>query len=151
MIYESAEKMSIQESAKVERPNVDLQSQRKPKGRPLTAVGVFDSEGPPVPIPNTEVKLVCAYNTWLEAARDDWSMPTQNPETGERKQLQKCGCFFYAALCAVSRFMPGAKEEKIAKRGKNLQKGLDNGRTMCYACFRSYPSKRITVFVSRRK
>ena len=43
-------------------------------------VGVFNSEGPPVPIPNTEVKLVCAHNTWLEAAREDRSMPTQrNP------------------------------------------------------------------------
>ena len=26
-------------------------------------VGVFNGEGPPVPIPNTEVKLTCADNT----------------------------------------------------------------------------------------
>ena len=26
-------------------------------------VGVDDGEGPPVPIPNTEVKLTCAENT----------------------------------------------------------------------------------------
>ena len=35
------------------------------------AVGVDDGEGPPVPIPNTEVKLTCADNTWLETARED--------------------------------------------------------------------------------
>ena len=34
-------------------------------------VGVNDNEGPPVPIPNTEVKLVDVDNTWLETARDD--------------------------------------------------------------------------------
>ena len=39
-------------------------------------VSVFNSEGPPVPIPNTEVKLVCADNTWLEATREDRSMLT---------------------------------------------------------------------------
>ena len=40
-------------------------------------VSVFNSEGPPVPIPNTEVKLVCAQNTWLEAARENRAVPTQ--------------------------------------------------------------------------
>ena len=39
-------------------------------------VGVYDDEGPPVPIPNTEVKLVRADNTWLETARKDRSTPT---------------------------------------------------------------------------
>ena len=34
-------------------------------------VGVDDVEGPPVPIPNTEVKLDSADNTWLETARED--------------------------------------------------------------------------------
>ena len=42
-----------------------------------TQVGVFSDEGPPVPIPNTEVKLISADNTWLEAAREDKAMPTQ--------------------------------------------------------------------------
>ena len=41
------------------------------------AVGVFSDEGPPVPIPNTAVKLISADNTWLEAAREDKAMPTQ--------------------------------------------------------------------------
>ena len=40
-------------------------------------VGVNDGEGPPVPIPNTVVKLIRAEDTWLEAARENRSMPTQ--------------------------------------------------------------------------
>ena len=34
-------------------------------------VGVDCSEGPPVPIPNTEVKLVCADNTCRVTDRED--------------------------------------------------------------------------------
>ena len=41
-----------------------------------TIVGIFNDEGPPVPIPNTEVKLTCAEDTWLEAARKNRSSPT---------------------------------------------------------------------------
>ena len=44
---------------------------------PCDRVGVDDGEGPPVPIPNTEVKLTGAEDTWLEAARDNRKMPTQ--------------------------------------------------------------------------
>jgi hypothetical protein len=33
-------------------------------------VGADDGEGPPVPIPNTEVKLARAENTWLVTARE---------------------------------------------------------------------------------
>ena len=40
-------------------------------------VGVDDNEGPPVPIPNTEVKLVGAEDTWLAMARDNRKTPTQ--------------------------------------------------------------------------
>ena len=40
-------------------------------------VGVFNGEGPPVPIPNTEVKLTSADNTCLETDWEDRSMPTQ--------------------------------------------------------------------------
>ena len=36
-----------------------------------TIVGVDCDEGPPVPIPNTEVKLICADNTWRATARED--------------------------------------------------------------------------------
>ena len=41
-------------------------------------VGVDDAEGPPVPIPNTEVKLSGAENTWLATARENREMPTQS-------------------------------------------------------------------------
>ena len=40
-------------------------------------VGVYYSEDPPVPIPNTVVKLVCAEDTWRAASRKNRSMPTQ--------------------------------------------------------------------------
>ncbi len=44
--------------------------------RPLKNFGVYYDEGPPVPIPNTVVKLIRAEDTWLEAARENRSMPT---------------------------------------------------------------------------
>ena len=43
----------------------------------LTAFSVFSGEGPPVPIPNTVVKITCADNTWLETAREDRAMLTR--------------------------------------------------------------------------
>ena len=36
--------------------------------------GNYD-EATPVPIPNTEVKLVCVQDTWLETARENRSLP----------------------------------------------------------------------------
>ena len=39
-------------------------------------VGVYSGEGPPVPIPNTVVKLTRVENTWLVTAREDRSSPT---------------------------------------------------------------------------
>ena len=40
-------------------------------------VSVFNAKGPPVPIPNTEVKLCSAENTCLETDREDRSTLTQ--------------------------------------------------------------------------
>ena len=40
-------------------------------------VGVSNGEGPPVPIPNTEVKLTSVDNTLRATVREDRSMPTQ--------------------------------------------------------------------------
>ena len=37
--------------------------------------GVNGNEVPPVPIPNTEVKLIRVDNTWMETSREDRSMP----------------------------------------------------------------------------
>ena len=50
----------------------------------INIVGIFNDEGSPVPIPNTEVKLICAEDTWLEAARENRSMPTPIPCGSER-------------------------------------------------------------------
>ena len=41
--------------------------------------GVNGNEVPPVPIPNTEVKLIRVENTWLETTREDRSMPAPKP------------------------------------------------------------------------
>ena len=37
----------------------------------VRSVGVDDGEVPPVPIPNTEVKLTCAEDSLLETAREN--------------------------------------------------------------------------------
>ena len=41
------------------------------------SVGAYDGEGPPVPIPNTEVKLIGGDNTCLATDREDSTVPTQ--------------------------------------------------------------------------
>ena len=46
-------------------------------------VGVFNGEGPPVPIPNTEVKLTSADDTCLVTSRENRSMPTQKRRTAK--------------------------------------------------------------------
>ena len=54
------------------------------------SIGADWDEGPLVPIPNTEVKLISAEDTWLETARDNRKMPTQivlNSSAG-----RACGC-----------------------------------------------------------
>ena len=43
----------------------------------LERVSVTNAEGPPVPIPNTEVKLCSGENTLRETVREDSSMLTQ--------------------------------------------------------------------------
>ena len=55
----------------------------------LSLVGVYDDEGPPVPIPNTVVKLISAENTRRAASREDRSMPTRIKTTS-----LMAGCFF---------------------------------------------------------
>ena len=44
-------------------------------------VGAVNAQGPPVPIPNTEVKLCSAEDTSRETARENRSAPT--PRKGE--------------------------------------------------------------------
>ena len=45
-------------------------------------VGVDYGEDPPVPIPNTEVKLTCADDTWLVTARENRFSPTHSKSRG---------------------------------------------------------------------
>ena len=52
----------------------------EPNEYSLSTVGVDDAGGPPVPIPNTEVKPCSAENTWLATAREDRKMPTSDSE-----------------------------------------------------------------------
>ena len=47
------------------------------KGKEKEEVGVEDAGGPPVTIPNTEVKPRGAEDTWLGTARENREMPTQ--------------------------------------------------------------------------
>ena len=39
--------------------------------------GIYGDEVTPVPIPNTEVKLISVENTWLATAWEDRAMPVQ--------------------------------------------------------------------------
>ena len=62
----------------------------------MREVGVTNAEGPPVPIPNTEVKLCSGENTLRETVREDSSMLTQgrgtvnavlqSPEKGDKSK-----------------------------------------------------------------
>ena len=47
-------------------------------------VSVFNAVGPPVSIPNTEVKRCSGENTWLATAREDNSMLTQKEYSGSQ-------------------------------------------------------------------
>ena len=46
----------------------------------VTKCGVDYDEDPPVPIPNTVVKLIRAENTWRAASRENRSMPQQKKD-----------------------------------------------------------------------
>ena len=70
-------------TTKMQRSNQPAKLNKKPKSLNacshklnIVSVGVSYGEGPPVPIPNTEVKLTRADNTWLVTAREDRYSPT---------------------------------------------------------------------------
>ena len=56
---------------------VVVQFSRTKKFLKRLIVGVTNAEGPPVPIPNTEVKLCSGDNTLRDTVREDSSMPTR--------------------------------------------------------------------------
>ena len=81
-------------------------------------VGAFSDEGPPVPIPNTEVKLISAENTWGAAPWEDRATPTQRPD-----QHLLIG-FSYASIAqsvehaAVNRGVTGSSPVGGASKGR---------------------------------
>ena len=54
-------------------------------------VGLTNAEGPPVPIPNTEVKLCSAESTILETVWEGRSWPTPHPLKRRCEHLWKHG------------------------------------------------------------
>ena len=79
-------------------------------------VGVFNGEGPPVPIPNTEVKLTSADNTCLETDREDRSMPTQRLWR-KSKPLHFASLAQQVEHAAVNRRVVGSNPTGGAKEG----------------------------------
>ena len=61
------------EAAKAEEAEALGRETSSPSARKIT--GDNDGEVPPVPIPNTVVKLSSAESTWLDTAREDRSLP----------------------------------------------------------------------------
>ena len=67
-------------------------------------VGVFNGEGPPVPIPNTEVKLISGDDTWLATARENSTALTQ------RSSCENAvASIFYSVASQVRRTEPEQK------------------------------------------
>ena len=61
-------------------------------------------EDPPVPIPNTEVKLFSAEDTWRETAWENRSLPVLR-----EKQFTKVDCFFRE------------REERVSQTGQRRE------------------------------
>ena len=78
--FESPEVHQPTRSAPKTRGNLEETPKSTPEGivgmnsykrKNTTVVSVFNAVGPPVPIPNTEVKRCSGENTWLATARED--------------------------------------------------------------------------------
>ena len=66
----------VQPARVVSRPQTSNRKVKEKSRRPSkTLTGGNDGEVPPVPIPNTVVKLSSAESTWLDTAREDRSLP----------------------------------------------------------------------------
>ena len=73
--------------------------------------GVDDGEVPPVPIPNTVVKLTCAEDSWLETACENRQMPASLKKAcgpGIKPSPQ----FLYAPLAQLVAFIASVKGVK---------------------------------------
>ena len=88
------------------------------------SVGVDCGEGPPVPIPNTEVKLFCAESTWLETTREDRYMPVLfHPLVFWMRGLFLCG-------------LMGVIENKLQNKQEFLKESLKFGENYDFFFFR---------------
>ena len=73
----SKESFDVQLSGcRVFDPSLSERQERESRSNEIATIsGGNDGEVPPVPIPNTEVKLSSAESTWLDTAREDKSLP----------------------------------------------------------------------------
>ena len=79
--------------------------------------GVNGAEVPPVPIPNTEVKLSCAESTWLDTAWEDMSMPVS-----KKKNTQSCVFFFFISSLIYRRVQPDYARVSSARNEARVRK-----------------------------
>ena len=109
------------------------------------AVGVFNGEGPPVPIPNTEVKLTSADDTCLATGRENRSMPTQtgreNRSMPTQRLWQHVKAFEYASL--AQQVEHAAVNRRVV--GSNPTGGATNGIAATISWRQSFKSERWTV------
>ena len=68
-------------------------TQRVWASRTTRRVGISIAEGPPVPIPNTEVKLCWGNNTCLETSREDSSLPTPSDTANKHTPVSCIGLY----------------------------------------------------------
>ena len=71
----------------------------------LLLVGVNGCEVPPVPIPNTEVKLIRVEDTWLATTRENRSMPAS-----------KIKHYFFSALSLYSSIAQSVEHAAVNRR-----------------------------------
>ena len=56
----------------------------------INLAGDNDGEGPPVPIPNTAVKLIGAEDTWMVTSRENRASPALKERTGKENLILCC-------------------------------------------------------------
>ena len=74
--------------------------------------GVNGAEVPPVPIPNTEVKLSCAESTWLDTAWEDMSMPVSK----KKEHTELCVLSFFVFSIELLSGNVSSHQERIARK-----------------------------------
>ena len=82
----------------------------KREKKPEKISGDDDAEVTPVPMPNTEVKLCSAENTWWEAAWEDRSLPEQRSSSPK-------GLLFFSCKDRERRKMGKRGRQKRKKKG----------------------------------